>query len=716
VGTNIKQAENQKIQLEEDLKQHQGDRAAAKTAIEEATALRKKEAAAFAKEKADLDANLAALGKAITAIEKGMTGGFLQTGAAVILRNLVSSRPDMLDGDRQEVMAFLSGSASSNSEYVPKSGEITGILKEIHDEMSRSLEDATNTETKAIQDFEELMDAKNKEVEALTKSIETKLERVGSLAVEIVQMKNDLTDTEAQLLEDQKFQADLEKSCGTKEQDWEERQKTRNDELVAIADTIKFLNDDDALDLFKKTLPSAASASASFVQVNAAARKQRDQALALLREATSRAGAEAGSQRPEFGFLASALEGKKVGLDKVIKMVDNLVATLKQEQIDDENKKEYCSKSLDMTDNKKQGLAREISDLETMIADAEEGISSLKDEMKTLAAGLKALDKEAAEQTEMRKAEHQEYSELMSSNSAAKEVLGMAKNRLNKFYNPKLYKPSDTQGVPALIQNSVNTDLLHADQHQKDGEKIMSKAKVMSKAELLAQSQERVAALESIKAIAEEGEAAMQKVDQDEEAVENSTAIILKEEAEWDERSKQLSNSSDAPALVQISAHSVDRKEAIPPPPETYSAYSKKHEESSGVIAMIDLLVRDLEKEMTEAETSEEIAQKQYTEMMQESAARRAADSKSLTQKQATMAALETDLESGKEKKTAKGKELMATMEYIKSLHAECDWLLQYFDVRKEARSGEIDALKKAKAVLNGADLTLLQKQLKPKA
>jgi hypothetical protein len=51
----------------------------------------------------------------------------------------------------------------------------------------------------------------------------------------------------------------------------------------------------------------------------------------------------------------------------------------------------------------------------------------------------------------------------------------------------------------------------------------------------------------------------------------------------------------------------------------------------------------------------------------------------------------------------------MATHEYIGSLHGECVWLLMYFDVRKEARTGEIDSLKKAKAVLSGADFSLVQ-------
>merc|ERR1712224_869375 len=33
-------------------------------------------------------------------------------------------------------------------------------------------------------------------------------------------------------------------------------------------------------------------------------------------------------------------------------------------------------------------------------------------------------------------------------------------------------------------------------------------------------------------------------------------------------------------------------------------------------------------------------------------------------------------------------------------LHKECDWLLQNFDARKEARAGEVEAMKKAKAAV----------------
>merc|ERR1740121_3320444 len=124
---------------------------------------------------------------------------------------------------------------------------------------------------------------------------------------------------------------------------------------------------------------------------------------------------------------------------------------------------------------------------------------------------------------------------------------------------------------------------------------------------------------------------------------------------------------------------------------------------------MIDLLIRSLDKEMTEAGTEEKDAQADYEQSMKDSASKRSDDSQALAHKEATKAAMGSDLESHKEEKGATAKELMAALKYVQSLHTECDWLLQYFDVRKEARAGEVESLEQAKAVLSGADFSLLQ-------
>merc|ERR1719324_1747961 len=92
-------------------------------------------------------------------------------------------------------------------------------------------------------------------------------------------MKADLRDAEDALVEDKKFLKDLDENCAAKEKEWAERTKMRSEELLALQQTIKILNDDDALELFKKTLPSA-----SFLQIEGQTVALRKSALKILKE------------------------------------------------------------------------------------------------------------------------------------------------------------------------------------------------------------------------------------------------------------------------------------------------------------------------------------------------------------------------------------------------------------------------------------------------
>merc|ERR1719414_2360467 len=123
-----------------------------------------------------------------------MAGAFLQTGAAQALRRLADRQDTLLDADRQELVAFLAG--GQGARYAPRSGEITGLLKQLADTMASGLGDATSTEEAAIKAYEGLMAAKHKEVEALGASIEAKTRAIGELGISIMQMKEDLSDTE----------------------------------------------------------------------------------------------------------------------------------------------------------------------------------------------------------------------------------------------------------------------------------------------------------------------------------------------------------------------------------------------------------------------------------------------------------------------------------------------------------------------------------------
>jgi len=593
-----------KKQLDADLVKHKSDRAAAKEAIAKATAIRDKDAAAFAKTKSDLETNIGALDKAIPAIEKGM-GGFLQTSAAQVVKQL-SINMDMSGVDREMLTNFL---ASKNG-YAPASGEIVGILKTMKDEMTADLTDETNSENAAIASFDELVAAKTKEIDALTASIESKTARSGELAVKHAEMMNDLDDTREDLAESKKFLADLDVNCENKKKEWAVYQKMQGEELLALADTIKVLNDDDALELFKKTLPGS---SASFMQVTVSSKAMQQKALAILAQVDS----------PRVDLLEVALRGGKQGFGKIIKMIDNLTVELKKAQKDDDDKKDYCEAELDKAEDKKKGLAQDISDLETAIDDETEAIGTLKTEIEALDDGIRALDKEVAEATENRQSEHEEFKATYASNTAAVDLLKFAKNRLNKFYNPSQYKPPPKRELTEDEQITLNMG-------------------------------GTLAPTEAPGGIAGTGIGLMQA--------------------------------------------------APPPPPEADLAYKTKGEESSGVIVMIDTLVNDVETEMQEAKLEEKDAQGDYEKFMSDAKSKRAEDSKSMTDKEAALADTSDSLVTNKEALKNKKFEAMETEKFIGGLHADCDWLLKYYEMRKEARTNEIDAMAKAKDVLNGAD------------
>merc|ERR1719271_84831 len=346
--------------------------------------------------------------------------------------------------------------------------------------------------------------------------------------------------------------------------EYEERKVSRAQELVAVQETIKILNDDDALDLFKKTL--------SFMQTTTRTDEVREQALSALKNVKD----------SQTGLIQLALMGKKVGFEKIIKMIDDMVVTLKEEQKDDEAQLKWCNAEFDTTEDKTADEKRRSEGAAAKIAETEDAIATLKDELAALAKGIKDLDQAVADATEQRKAEHTEFVETAAQNNAALQLLGVAENRLNKFYNPAAYMPPQRRELTEEERIYVQSG--GAD--PRDAEE----------------------------AAAKEGTIA-------------GTGI----------------------AVLQA---------APAPPPETME-YKKK--DAGGPTALIKKLAHELEMEKQ--------AQKDYEEMMGESAAKRAADSKAISEKDEQKAGAEGMLQDAKKEKKSADAEILALGEYMATLH-----------------------------------------------
>jgi len=589
----LKEASAEHSQLREELKQHKTERSDAQKAMTTSKALGEKELQTLGAEETELKENIKALGRAAEAVQKGM-GGFLQTSAAKTLQKLSLSM-DMATADRDALAAFLVGESGADE---PQSGEILGILKEMYDQMSKDLQNVQSEITTTTNNLENLVMAKEKEVSAASKAIESKTAREGELAVDIATLKHDVADVSETLENDQTFLVDLKKGCQVKQDECKDYQTIQSQELIALSETVKLLNDDDALELFKKTLPSPAasfveSSPPSFLQMKATARGFRRRAVASLRAAST--------SDPRYDLLELAVRGEAQGFEKIIAMIDDLNGVLRQEQTEDDRKKTFCLSEIDKTEDEHKLARRAVSDTKATIADRADSLDELTFAIGDMVAGIKELDQQVADATAARQKEHAQSVQELAENSAAKGLLEVARNRLRKFYNAKLFK---------------------APKKDEDG--------------------------------------------------------------------------------VELLQHGFQQ----PQPPEADLSYKKKTEEHGGVVAMINMLREDLVKKITIMETEEKAAQSDYEKYVEEVTKKRALDSKALSDKEGEKAEIEASLHEDKETLSDHENDVSVSRKEMTDLHQECDWFLTNFELRRNARIDEVDALSKAKAVLSGADFS----------
>merc|ERR1719271_1091189 len=301
---------------------------------------------------------------AIAALEKGM--GFLQMGTSQknTVERMVASTSQLDEYQRESVMDLLQGKQTMQS-----SGEITGMLKAMLEEMEGDLASAKSDEATAVSGFEELSAAKEAEIASATSAIESKTKRAGEVAVEVVQTQDDMEDTQKEVAETQAFIGDLAKQCAEKKSAWAEIQKTRAEEISAISEAIKVLNDDDALDLFKKAVPAMVQTGMEFLQKSSKSSVAlRAKGLLVSLMQTGRAHTTA------LSLMAASLKSKAVYFSKITEQIDGMIDVLGKEQADDDKQKVFCDEEFTKS-------------------------AAEKREIETLSAEIKALDKVVAEAT-----------------------------------------------------------------------------------------------------------------------------------------------------------------------------------------------------------------------------------------------------------------------------------------------------------------------------
>jgi hypothetical protein len=425
---------------------------------EELTAVRQKENAAFMAESTETKEALDALQQAIIVLAKATTP---KKGAELIqeaeklreqqaIRSVFQALPSKT-GLPPSRMSLLSDFMSGKARYAPQSATIQGILVDMYSTFSTDLQDSTLDEANKNHDYEKLYASIEKENNEMEESIARKKEQKADAESILADTTATYDEVEDQMKADMEFFDQTKKACEAKHEEWDERKKLRSEELEGIEKAIEILSSDDARELFDKSIKPGLDTV--FLQVASTPSLLQDatsitnRAYNVLKEKIKK------SHSVRLAALAVQIRTAKYGhFEKVIKAIDEMLVTLREEGAADLAKKTQC-------DDEFQKIAMTVEDLDWKIKNNKAKIAKLTEIIK-----LREKEKEETIEkieetkeymekiTEERKAENEEFLAAKKDDEAAIVLLEQAKKVLMKYYKKNDIKMGPIQGSVKLMQ------------------------------------------------------------------------------------------------------------------------------------------------------------------------------------------------------------------------------------------------------------------------
>jgi len=468
------------------------------SAVKQALAIRENENKAFREEEKDLIQNIANLKNAISVLKKHQGAAMVQLDGATtsaihsVLRDVSDKYEMMMAGEPQpkgvalmqtgegigkqlmnafgqpddalpiefatRVLERSARQANSNGflqseqptgakSYSAASNAIFGIMETMLTDMEKRLATIQKEEEKAKEDFEELTAAKNEGIDTgKVKLDEMQGEDAGN-GKALSDAKEDLELTRKTRSADVKFLRNLKLTCQDLDRQWEQRSKTRSDEIKAVAEALAIITSDDNREMLYK--------AQGFFQISASTEEgaemqmRRANAAAALRKAAgnpdfdaddllaawhNRRSAPAVATGPRNALSTLAITVSLDGFEKVKAAMDKMVADLKAEQAEEVKLKEYCTKNFNQNEketfdaeDQKEDLEAKMDELAALIEKFTQDIADAKKQLADTETGiLKA--------SQTREEENAEFQVTVSDQRATQTILTKALDRLKDFY------------------------------------------------------------------------------------------------------------------------------------------------------------------------------------------------------------------------------------------------------------------------------------------
>merc|ERR1719253_2404471 len=298
--------------------------------------------------------------------------------------------------DAQKLTAFLQSSQKAEDSdgemgaaaYEGQSGGIIDTMQDLMEKANAELDECRKKEEAALHNYDMLKQSLTDEIEFANKDMAEAKKGMAASSEKKSTAEGDLTVTKKDLEADIASKGELHHDCMGKAQDFEAETKSRGEELAALAQAKKII---------EETTGGAESQSYSFVQVasmaKAGSRMQlaRFEVVRLVRDLAKKHHATALAQLASRMDATLRMKSSARGFDKVRAMISDMITKLEEEAEADATKKAYCDKEMGETEAKKSDKEDELEKLTTKIEEMTAESAKLKEEVQALQAALAEL-------------------------------------------------------------------------------------------------------------------------------------------------------------------------------------------------------------------------------------------------------------------------------------------------------------------------------------
>jgi hypothetical protein len=426
-------------------------------ALMDATALRMKENKEFQASETDYLEAIDAAKNAIIVLSKH-NPSLTQIRAAA--HHLLDARvAHMVDNTRSITKArvdvlrsFLHNAESASSflsipgfqSYAPQSGQIFGILQQMKEDFEVNLSAEQKAEAKTKAEYDALKAAKEDEIDTGRKLIVSIDAQIAEIQERYAEEMKQLENTEAQLALDEEFLRNLEEKCATMDADFEKRTKDRMAEIVAVADAIKILNNDESFEMFNKMV----APNPEFLQIKSSTsqKERRQQVVTLLQRAAHASGSS------QIAMLAASAQLD--AFTKVKELIDKMMVELGKQQAEEIEHRDWCIDGFNTNERETAAAYDKKESLQTKIADLNKLIEKLSKDIEASKAAIKEAEVQMKRASENREGENVDFQTTVNDHRVMSMILTKAIDRLKQVYSMLQQQP----GAPHIQTSATHTD------------------------------------------------------------------------------------------------------------------------------------------------------------------------------------------------------------------------------------------------------------------